>query len=56
MNDVDEVAFKLNEVIELLWKSGFKIEKLCSHWQGDFNDYHEWYCTECGVILENSDD
>lgn len=55
-NDADEVAYKLNEVIELLWKSGFKIEKLCSHWQGDFNDYHEWYCTECGVILENSDD
>ena len=56
MNDVDEVAFKLNEVIELLNDKGYNIEKLCSHWNCDFNDYGDWYCTECGAILEHADD
>lgn len=56
MNDVDEVADKLNSVIRMLNRNGMRMDELCTHWNTDWDDYDDLVCNDCGAVIEHSED
>ena len=55
MNDVDEIATALNQVIEYLNSKGASIALLCTHSGSEFDDYGNEICFDCGITLEYCD-
>jgi len=55
MNDIDEVAIKLNQIINYLNDNGACLTPLCHHWDTDFDDYGDFMCNQCGAVLESGD-